>query len=138
MSKYQKIGSKIKKMRELRNFTQDFVAESIGISQASYSEIETDKTDVSLSRLSQIAEVLGVSTSDIISFDERLILHINENKGLASNVYKNMTDTKSVDKIEALNERRFEEMRQIYESRLQDKDKEIARLSQIVEKMLNK
>ncbi len=132
-----KVGQQIKKMRELRNFTQDFVAEQVGISQAAYSDIEKDKTDVSLSRLSKIAKVLDVTLADIIAFDERVVFNIKENKGLA-NIFKNTTDTSILDKIEASHNVRLTEVKTMYESRLQDKDKEIERLSGLLSTLLHK
>jgi transcriptional regulator with XRE-family HTH domain len=133
-----KVGQQIKKMRELRNFTQDFVAEQVGISQAAYSDIEKDKTDVSLSRLSQIAKVLDVTLADIIAFDEkRVILNIQENKS-SNNIFKNTTDTSILDKMEASHNVRLAEVKSMYESRLQDKDKEIERLSGLLSTLLHK
>jgi len=68
-----KIGGKVKKLRELRNFTQDYMAEALQMSQAGYGKIERDETDISLSRLQQIAGVLQVGLLDILGFDEKLM-----------------------------------------------------------------
>ena len=65
------VGTKIKKLRELRNITQDFLAEQLGVSQNAYSKIERDETDVSFSRLTQIAKVLDLDVLDVIGFDEK-------------------------------------------------------------------
>lgn len=132
-----KIGQRIKKMRELKNFTQGYVAEKIGISQAAYSDIEKDKTDVSMSRLEQIATVLEVTPTNILTFDEKIVFNVQENKGLA-NIFKNTTDTAIIDRIEAATQNRITELKALYEDRLADKDKEIARLSTLLEKVLSK
>lgn len=68
-----KIGTKIKKLRELRNYTQEFMAEKLGMSQTGYSNIERDETDVSLSRLHQIAKVLEIKLQDLLGFDEKMM-----------------------------------------------------------------
>lgn len=59
------IGHKIKKVRELKNLTQEFVAAELGMTQSAYSKIETGENDLSFKKLSQIAEVLGVQPEEI-------------------------------------------------------------------------
>lgn len=51
-------GNKIKKLRELRNFTQGYMAEKLGISQSNYARLENDEVGISNERLKQIADVL--------------------------------------------------------------------------------
>lgn len=46
-----KVGSKI---RELRNYTQEHLAQKMGMSQNGYSRLEKEDSDISLSRLLQI------------------------------------------------------------------------------------
>lgn len=65
-----KIGRKIKKIRELRNFTQEYLALQLNISQAAYHKIESDKTNIALKRLEEIARILRVSVVDILNMNE--------------------------------------------------------------------
>jgi len=64
------LGHKIKNIRELKNLTQEFVAEKLDISQSAYSKIERE-TKISDEKLAQIAEILEVSTEDIKAFDSQ-------------------------------------------------------------------
>lgn len=64
-----KVGFKIRKIRELRNYSQEFMALELGISQRSYSSIELDETSPTLERLGRIAALLQVSVTDIICFE---------------------------------------------------------------------
>ncbi len=74
------IGQKIKKVRELRNFTQDYVATQLGISQEAYSKIEANKTSVSIQRIEKVAEVLGINIFDLMNFDEsKVFFNFSEN-----------------------------------------------------------
>ena len=41
------IGYKIKNIRELKNFTQEYMAEKLDISQAAYSKMEKGDTKIS-------------------------------------------------------------------------------------------
>lgn len=42
------VGSNIKKLRELKNFTQQYMADSLNMSDGGYSKIERDETDISV------------------------------------------------------------------------------------------
>ncbi|TDO99140.1 helix-turn-helix transcriptional regulator [Flavobacterium sp. 245] len=63
------IKNKIKSIRELKNYTQEYMAEQLGVTQAGYSKIEKGKTVLSFEKLVEIARILEVSVEDIISFD---------------------------------------------------------------------
>lgn len=58
---------RIKEIRELRNLTQDDMAVKTGISKRSYVDYENGKADIQLSKLQNIATVLNVSLSDLLS-----------------------------------------------------------------------
>lgn len=74
------LGTKIKKLREFRNYPQEYLAEKIGMSQSGYSRIEMDEVEVSHQRLEQIAKALDVSVQDILNFDEKQIINIFSNQ----------------------------------------------------------
>lgn len=63
------IKDKIKNIRELKNYTQEYMAEKLGVTQAGYSKIEKGKTSLSYEKLVEIGRILDVSVEDIISFD---------------------------------------------------------------------
>ena len=54
------IGNNIRKWRILKGIKQELLADELEISKAAISKIETGKTDIPLSRLSQIASVLNI------------------------------------------------------------------------------
>ena len=61
-------GAKLKAIRQLRDYTQEFVAAKAGIRQNVYCQIEKDEiAKVPPSTLEKIAETLGVSIEDIKS-----------------------------------------------------------------------
>lgn len=75
-----KVGDNIKKLRELRNYTQQYMADELEISLSGYGKIERNETDVSLGRLSQIAAILGVDVQGILRFDDKHIFNLNNNE----------------------------------------------------------
>lgn len=64
------IGHKIKNIRELKNLTQEYMAERLDISQSAYSKLEKE-SNISDEKLQQIAEVLEVKPEDIKEFDSQ-------------------------------------------------------------------
>lgn len=73
------IGKNIKKFRELRNYTQAYMAQRLGLSVSGYGKIERDETDVSINRLEEIARILDVNSGAIMNFDDKYILNISNN-----------------------------------------------------------
>jgi transcriptional regulator with XRE-family HTH domain len=122
-----KIGTNIKKLRELRNYTQEVMAEKLNMSQNGYSKIERDETDVSFSRLVQISQVLEVNLLDLIAFDgQKMLFNI-------SNTH-NQNGTAFFDGSHTF----VQELQRMYESRITDLQKEIDRLHSLLEKTLSK
>jgi transcriptional regulator with XRE-family HTH domain len=64
------LGHRIRKLRELRDLTQEYLAEELGMSVSGYSRIERDEVRLSSDKLLKIAAILGVSAEMIISFNE--------------------------------------------------------------------
>jgi len=55
------VGEKIRIQRLIKNYTQEYMAFMLDISQAAYSNIERDSTAITLTRLYEIAEILEIS-----------------------------------------------------------------------------
>jgi len=62
-------GGIIKKNRESKNFTQDFVAREMDISQNAYSKIETGSTTLTVHHLKELSRIFQVSILDLIKDD---------------------------------------------------------------------
>jgi transcriptional regulator with XRE-family HTH domain len=59
------LGSRIKALRNAKNFTQEQVADKIGVSRQKYARIESGVNSITLDILSKVAEVLDVTVGDI-------------------------------------------------------------------------
>lgn len=59
------LGSRIKALRCAKNFTQEQVADQIGVSRQKYARIESGVNSITLDILSKVAEVLDVTVGDI-------------------------------------------------------------------------
>jgi len=69
------IGSNIRKIRELKGFSQDFMANQLKISQRQYSRIEKEETKLDLDKLNAISEILEVTLEQLLGFNEKFIFN---------------------------------------------------------------
>ena len=72
---------KIKQIRELKNFTQEYVAQQLGLSTRAYSKIETGETQLTINRLNEISSILGVAPIEVLGFDDKNIFNIHHSTG---------------------------------------------------------
>jgi transcriptional regulator with XRE-family HTH domain len=75
------ILNNIIQIRNNKRFSQKNIADSIGISDATYSRIESGKIDLSYKQLTQIATFFEMSVIDVISYPD--ICSINSKKNIA-------------------------------------------------------
>lgn len=69
LKKARAISANIRKIREYRDYTQDYLAAKLNISQNAYSKIELGYSKVTLERLFVISFVLEVNPADLISME---------------------------------------------------------------------
>lgn len=73
------IYKKIKATRIIKQWTQEETAEKLGIAVSSYAKIERGETDINLSRLAQIAELMEINLVDLLTLSGHNALNILEN-----------------------------------------------------------
>ena len=64
----EKFATNLKKLRKIKNIKQDDFLAVDGISRSTIAMVETAKTDITLSKLKIIADVLGVDPKDLLDF----------------------------------------------------------------------
>lgn len=62
-------GDKIRKIRLDKGFSQENMADMLGISTTAYGDIERNKTELTISRATEIAKVLGVGIVDLLDIE---------------------------------------------------------------------
>lgn len=117
------IGYKIKNIRELKNLTQEYMAEKLDISQAAYSKLEKGTTKISQDKLEKIAEVLDVNPEDITDFDNKKVLNSYNSsiKGNNSNITYSQQDITLIRQL-------YEDKIALLEKLLNNAEAEIERL----------
>lgn len=68
--KIKLIATNIRKVREERNYTQEYLALKLGISQNAYSKIELGYTKITVERLFHIAHILDADIYELIGIEK--------------------------------------------------------------------
>jgi transcriptional regulator with XRE-family HTH domain len=116
------LGKKIKKIRELKNISLPHLASEIGISTSEYEKMELGEAEVTYTKLNQIAEVFGMTTDEIISYNEQMVF----------NVMHNQTGNGFV-----VNKGINEGEKKLYEDQINTLKEELAYLKKVLDKLLN-
>ena len=62
-------GHVIKKYREMRNYSQKYVATQMGMSQNAYSKIENNITGLTVQHVKELSKILEVPITDLLNDD---------------------------------------------------------------------
>ena len=95
---------RIKVFRTFRGWTQEKMAEKLGMSVIGYGNIERGDTNVKLSKLEEIAKVLGIELHELFNSQGKIIINLGEhsigenaiNVG-DNNEYQNTQDQKELE-----------------------------------------
>ncbi|MDO4224066.1 MAG: helix-turn-helix transcriptional regulator [Acinetobacter sp.] len=113
---------KIRKLREQNQWTQEDMAEKLGLSVTGYAKIETGKTHLTLQRLEQFAEIFNIDLLELIQHESHIFCQINEQstnskQGLFFNQYNEhyqaTANAIEIDKLKLLLEHKEEIINQL-------------------------
>lgn len=93
------------------------MAAKLGMSIAGYGKIERNEVEITLQKLHKIAEILSTTIQDILGFEDSFVF--NNHRSYQSFIGSNVVNQ--------------QEVKELYEKMLAEKDKEIARLEKLLE-----
>ena len=73
-----KIGQKLKSLRQQNNYRQDSVAKQLGCSVATYCKIETGSIQVTFKRLQKVSEFYGLKMYELLLCEEEGYANLNQ------------------------------------------------------------
>jgi len=79
------VGFNIKRVREQKGYSQEFMASRLNISQASYARLESQEIKLSVERLQQIADILETNISSFFDSSKLTIQNQTNNEGAYGN-----------------------------------------------------
>lgn len=85
---------KVKNIRELKNLTQEYMANQLNLSLRAYSKIESGETQLTINRINEISNILNVNPLELLGFDEKNIFNIHNSTG--NNGYNLITSSEKM------------------------------------------
>ena len=121
---------KIRFIRSFKNWSQEEMANRLGLSVNGYAKIERGESDITLSRLQQIVNVLGIDLAELFGLNEKNVFHFAEK----CYAYHRLVDTSVTESVEL--KHKLEKSHLIIEQ--QEKEisylkEEIVRLKEIID-----
>ncbi len=112
------LGSKIKFIRtKLFDYTQDYMAQRLYISQNAYCKIENGRVLLTYDRLLQIAEIFKMSVEDMLNIDEKFLINncFNSESTLSGYIYNHNV----VQELKVVYERLLQTQKEKYEMQIE-------------------
>ncbi|MCO5260351.1 MAG: helix-turn-helix domain-containing protein [Crocinitomicaceae bacterium] len=111
----KELGDNIRKIRELRGFTQQNLADELHIDQKTISRVEQGEISPKFDLVVKIAKALNVKLSALLNFNKDLI-------------FNNIVNTQQGGHFVAYNNTEIEKVEELYKELLKQKDEMIAML----------
>ncbi|MBS1650980.1 MAG: helix-turn-helix transcriptional regulator [Bacteroidetes bacterium] len=115
------VGKNIKQLRELKNFSQLYMAEQLGISQRNYSNIESNGNNISVDYIDRIAKILNISVAKILELN-------------AETIFNNHSQEVTTLNNQVINNGLADKERALYEKLIHEKDLRIKTLEGLATK----
>ena len=112
------IGDKIRKVRKLKGYTQDYMADKLKMSQRSYSKIENNAIKLDWARIDQISKIMQIEPIDLVSFDDSLVFNNGSQSNKSNLIHNNFSS----------------ELKKSYEDRIAHLENEVLFLRGMLEK----
>ncbi|WP_445710289.1 helix-turn-helix domain-containing protein [Flavobacterium sp.] len=113
------IGKNIKQIRELKNISQDYMANALNISQSTYAKIESGQVVPKVDRLKEIATIFEIDLSTLLNTSNNFTLNFQKETYYSG--YINHQNN---------------EIKEAYEKLIQSKDDQIALLREMLDKFM--
>jgi transcriptional regulator with XRE-family HTH domain len=126
MNATENLSNKIKLLREVHNYTQEYVAGHLEISQNTYSLMEKGETKLTIDRLEKLAQLYKMDVVDLIQSNNQTYINtITHSQGVCSH---HVTITHQL----------TEEEKNIFQSTIDRLEKENEKLHKLIEKLSEK
>lgn len=116
------LGNNIKKIRELKNLTQQYVAKHIGVSRRWYIMMENDEVLIKEDKLLIISQLFNINNNEIRNFDNKKML----------NSYLDLASTNQENEILKNEKINYEKEILLYKAIIREKELRIIDLTTII------
>jgi len=113
------VHEKIRLIRQAKGWTQEYLAEKLGMSINGYGDLERGDSDIKLSKLEKIAELLGVELTELCCSSEKGFVNLSTGRSkqnnknycsISSSIIESSELAHKLEKSEQLNEQQSKEI----------------------------
>jgi len=113
------VHEKIRLVRQAKGWTQEYLAEKLGMSINGYGDLERGDSDIKLSKLEKIAELLGVELTELCCSSEKGFVNLSTGRSkqnnknycsISSSIIESSELAHKLEKSEQLNEQQSKEI----------------------------
>ncbi len=90
------VNEKVRMMREMNNWTQEYVAEKLHMSLTSYAKLERGESKLYLDKLEKIAEVFQIDLIDLLSLNKQGLVWLISGDGSGNNSNVNYYNSSNI------------------------------------------
>jgi len=81
----EKLAVKLRMLREMNNYTQEYVAQVLDISPNTYSLLEKGQSAITINRMEKLADLYQLDLGDLLRLsDQNIFHHITHSNGICS------------------------------------------------------
>lgn len=95
----EKIAKNIRSLRELKGYTQEYVANELGMEQPGYSLIENGKKSITFEIAQKIAVILDTTLEALQKFDSGAYFNKCKGKGFGQNNTNHFHSSKEIEEL---------------------------------------
>ncbi|MFV0531840.1 MAG: helix-turn-helix domain-containing protein [Flavobacteriales bacterium] len=112
------LGKNIKKYRELKGYSQEYMAHELDITQANYAKMENNSIKITVDRLLKIALLLETDIAELLEMKKQTIYNQSDNQ--TANAFGSVQNL-------------YQENKEVYEKLIQAKDEQITLLKEQID-----
>jgi transcriptional regulator with XRE-family HTH domain len=129
------LSTKIRFLRDSKNWSQEYVAEKLNITQTAYSKLESGQTKLTTERITQLAILFNVDEHFFLSDDQPTLnyYNCNDNKAIINPQNYNELPKDVYEQLLSAKDASIS----ILQKELDLKNKEIEQLMKLIEKLSN-
>ncbi|WP_417428163.1 helix-turn-helix domain-containing protein [Halpernia sp.] len=113
------LGKNIRKHRELKGFSQEYMAHQLDLNQASYAKIENNTTKMTIDRLFSISKLLEIDVAELLELSKQNVYNVYDNQNAIGH-----------QQVENLHQ----ENKEVYQELIKAKDEQITLLKEMLQK----
>ncbi|WP_227430798.1 helix-turn-helix domain-containing protein [Psychrobacter sp. I-STPA6b] len=126
----EKVSQKIRLLRTANHLTQEEMALNLNMSHNGYAQIECGETSLTLAKLEQIANIFGISATELMTHGEKNVVYLTNENG--SHDIKNSNSINFIQEHQDTEIDNLKNMLQLKDDLIEQQKKEIQSLTETI------